>query len=307
MLRFASEWSDSMTKGLKIKSNSGVALAMVLVVTVLLSLIALAAAGLSTQNLRMVKKNMFDKQAVYVAEAGLNRAIKQVMTDSNWYGTNPKYENTRMPISDGIYTVWVCNHFHNTSQPVPLKIQEVGITSIPEGTCYILAEGKVGASSAKTGAIIRITKEVIEEYEESSSGGDGTFPFSVYSKNGVLMQASHVDGSMCVESGYFTCQAATFDTAILGSSVSSTVQAGTYSSIEKMTEPVDYPDIKVPTGLNPQSGFTLMTGSKVLEPGNYGGNVTVMSGNITLKGNNPGGVTEYVFKDITVQAGKNTC
>jgi hypothetical protein len=160
------------------KNENGMALAMVLVVTVILSLIGLATSGISTQNLRMVKKSINDKQAHYAAEAGLNHAMSELRKNTEWNGYSGNsltFKDHKILQSSNPYTVWICNRFTDGNASIPQEIidtlgQEEIDKFLKDGTAYILAEGKVeGYSTARVGVFLKATFSEVEVPEEQPS------------------------------------------------------------------------------------------------------------------------------------------
>jgi Tfp pilus assembly protein PilX len=309
-----------MTIKFKSKSRSGAALVMVLLITVMLSLIALAANALSLQNIKMVRKSVFDKQAYYAAEAGLSRSIAKLNKDMEWNGYNDPgtrkkltFKHEKMPASLNTYTVWVCNRFYDENMPVPKEIMNAldfaneteAKTLLTKGTCYILSEGRVGDNNtSKIGVFLK--SNIINADEQLESG---EFPCAIFADIGLTMgQNASIYAGVGTNSGMVDLGQCTKLTGNILLGPEANFKHGqnpdftNADPVERMSDVILFPEVNIPAGLTSrtlESSYKMNTTIN-LEPGHYSQDLKMsMGATVNLKGKGPQDTpTVYVFQNI---------
>lgn len=260
----------------KITKKKGITLAMVLMVIMIIVVIGLSISFIGAQNLRNVKKNNDNVQALYAAESGLSRALIKIRENSAWNGyddppsnTQLTYSNVPMPSSSHItYTVRVYN---NSSGGANLNAEN-GLV-VPPGTILLLGEGRVGTAQnpkavKKVAALMRkgsvfnwalFAKDGlhfngnpdIEAYDSSiglpgnhsqqngqaDCGTNATSPGKVTTNGNQLV----VDGDIAIGPG------GNISTTIV-SNPSTWTPGGDF---KVMTSPQELPDVELPPGTGP--------------------------------------------------------
>jgi Tfp pilus assembly protein PilX len=314
----------------KANFNKGIAIPTVLFVLVIVTLIAFAAQALTTQDLKLASKCLQDTQAFYAAEAGLSVAIDKIRTDTAWTGVANGRQTfcgeKVMPGSAGTYTVWVCNRLDKSNQQaIPQEIKEVlganAESIISEGSCYILAEGKVGSySSRKVGALLKGSAS-----SESPSSGSEGFPFqyAVFGYEGVGMtHNTHVDsyelqndgtgswrskrwvlantGGVGANTGSVSLGRLSLvlggiflgpDTAAgTGAATAGSAQTKASGGVFSLSAPLPKPDVVVPSGLpvrtiagSPTKTINSFVQPKQLRPGRYNEPILLNASGSTAK------------------------
>jgi hypothetical protein len=161
------------------KHKAGVAIPLVMVVVVMVMFLGLAISSVGMHNLRLIKQSRMSDQALYAAEAGLQKGFFQVKNDRAWQGMSPEFANEPLPTDkdyDAKYSVWVWNNLDGSqsgpsntvfSQKMP------NLTTLPSGSAYILSEGKVNDGKAVKYVGMMVTLERTSLFQYAIFGKQG--------------------------------------------------------------------------------------------------------------------------------------
>jgi hypothetical protein len=325
------------------KTNKGSAIPTVLIIIVILTVLVLAAFVLTIKDDKLddkfddtsTAKCLYDTQAFYAAEVGLSRAIDTISENPEWNGKDGNrltFSNTKMPTLKAAYTVWVCNRLDKDNlQDIPKEIKDtLGSKTaeelLVEGTCYILAEGKVGNNSRKK----------IGAFLKGSTGGSGNLPFryAVFGAEGVNMdRCAHVTSYKLVNDGLGNWKSERWilggaggvgansgninlgpATQIIGGIFSGpTASATGYTGkategVSSFDTAIKLPPVKIPAGLLLRSYPDSTTQSAVMLPGKYTGDFVVDGATcdrriLVADPSAPGETSYFVFDSMIVKPG----
>lgn len=133
-----------------VRARRGLALVSVCAVIFLVLGAVIAMGTVSSQNLCQVTLSVYEKQAIYVAEAGLQDALLQLKTGSTWGAGGPAvipagFDHKAMPGPSGFsYTVTVTNN-HAGGQPVASDGTQVNL-----GCVYLRSSGTATQGVTRT-------------------------------------------------------------------------------------------------------------------------------------------------------------
>lgn len=132
-------------------SPRGIVLLAVCVVVFLVLAAVIAMGMTSSENLASVALSVYEKQAIYAAEAGIRDSLLQLRASSTWGAGGPGviptgFSNKAVPgQSEVSYTVAVTNN-HTGSGPLTADDG----TSIPAGCVYLRSTGTATQSVRRT-------------------------------------------------------------------------------------------------------------------------------------------------------------
>lgn len=130
------------------KRNNGTVLVMSVFIVALLSAVVIGMLQMITEEIQLMRNQIYSVQAVAVAEAGLNDAFAEIRADSNW-----ATGFTDKTFDGGSYTVAVTGSLPN------LTIESTGTTA--QGfVARVAADATIGTGSPH---IIRIDELRINE------------------------------------------------------------------------------------------------------------------------------------------------
>lgn len=139
----------------KTKNNGSVFLIIVFAIA-MLTMITVGIVQMTTEELQLMKNQLYSAQAKTIAEAGLNDAFAQIRTASNWT-PNASYTSKSFSISGvgytGTYTVTVAG--------TPAQTITSTATSSQGYTAKVIADVNVSGSNPNN--VIRINKLRVNE------------------------------------------------------------------------------------------------------------------------------------------------
>ena len=305
------------------KKQKGIAIPMVFMVLMIVLIIGMAAATISSRNLGFVNRDYRNTRAFYAAESGIVRAVSRLRTDNEWDGTSIgedgrktlTFENVKLDSEEVTYTVWVYNNFKGYSTITGYK----GI-QVPPGYTYLVGVGTMGSSpftrSVKhVGAMVKRTGPFddmgifsdkstyfagsinISAYDSStgtSEPGEANVGTNGNDASSVVIEgsAASIDGSVYAGPGSYVGS---------GGAIYIEGQPNITGDQRILPREVPFPKVKIPESIETK---TIADPSALLinlEPGKYNDSITVTNKqNIVLSG--PG---TYVLSGV-VFSGKGT-
>ncbi|MCD4786155.1 MAG: pilus assembly PilX N-terminal domain-containing protein [Candidatus Eremiobacteraeota bacterium] len=253
----------------KYNKSSGISIALVLIIILVVSVIGLAISAVGMRDLNFVNKDKYNTRAFYAAEAGLARGIAKSRADLTWDGTVSEqdttltYNEVKLESSDDTYTVQIWNNYSGSQDMAGFKD-----VVVPPGYAYIVSTGRVGTTANERAAkhvgtmlkkgtpfdefglfgddSVRFNGNINIDAYDSSTGqnlsGEGDTGTNGNQQGAITINgsAASIDGSLWVGPG-----------SILGTNGAITVTG--HPSItgdeEILPQEIPMPDVQIPSGL----------------------------------------------------------
>lgn len=146
--------------------NRGYTIILVMICLVIVFVFTQIALNMSSQNLKFVRKEIYDAKALYAAHAGLSRGLSYLEGDNSWDGTtngSRTFEDEEMSSGDATYTVYVYNNLSGTTDLTGPE----GII-VPPGNCYIHSIGTSGGENCditqEVGAMVQVSSQLPTDF-----------------------------------------------------------------------------------------------------------------------------------------------